>query len=617
MTHQVSSFRRRLAASAAVTVLALGTLALSGCEQQPAQTKQKDARAEPKAAPENYLSMAQPKASDGRALGLQPNSAPANSQAAPESYMQGMVAPAAPSEGFRYSQGSKFGLNDIAGGFESRPTPYAQYMQPPQGQPSYDKFPGAKPNAVKLTVVEPLSTFSADVDTASYAVVRKFLSGGSLPPTDAVRIEEMVNYFEYSYPLPETREQPFRPTVAVYRTPWNPDTQIVHIGIKGFDIAREQRPPANLVFLLDVSGSMASQDKLPLVQKSMRLLVNELGAKDRVSIVVYAGAAGMVLEPTPGTDKETILAAIDNLSSGGSTAGAEGIRQAYELARTSFIKSGVNRVILATDGDFNVGITDPEQLEAFVARERENGVTLTCLGFGTGNYNDALMQKLAQKGNGNAAYIDTLNEGRKVLVEQVGGTLFTIAKDVKFQVEFNPARVNEYRLIGYETRLLNREDFNNDKIDAGDIGAGHAVTALYEIVPAGSKAHMIDPLRYEAVKRPAPTTATGGEIAFLKMRYKLPSQDKSRLIERPITNSDIIADVKNAPADLRFAAAVAGFGQLLRADPHLKNFNLKNVVALAADARGPDESGYRAEFVQMVKLAQSLSLNRNGTGGPP
>jgi Ca-activated chloride channel family protein len=351
----------------------------------------------------------------------------------------------------------------------------------------------------------------------------------------------------------------------------------------------------------------------------MRLLVNELDAKDRVSIVVYAGAAGTVLEPTSGDDKGRILSALDDLSPGGSTAGAEGIRQAYQLARARFIKGGVNRVILATDGDFNVGITDPNQLEDFVERERESGVTLTVLGFGMGNYNDALMQKLAQKGNGNAAYIDTINEARKVLVEQMGGTLFTIATDVKFQIEFNPARVSEYRLIGYETRLLNREDFNNDKVDAGDIGAGHTVTALYEIVPVGSNGHLMDPLRYRAAT-PVPPANTTGEIAFLRMRYKPANEDKSRLIERPVTNGDVIDDVRRARDDVRFAVAVASFGQLLRNDPYMKNFGYEQVAELATGARGADQYGYRAELVQLVKLAQALpsmpALEREGQDGP-
>jgi len=565
------SFRQQLATSAAIAALLLGALVLAGCDQKQQRQAGESEPAKP-VTEEKDQYMAAPDA------------------AAPATTAMGRGMPYAP--------------------------------PPPMLAPApeiRDKFPDAKPNPVKLVSEEPVSTFSADVDTASYSVVRKFLNDGALPPGDAVRIEEMVNYFDYSYPLPEHRAQPFRPTVQVYQTPWNPDTQIVHIGIKGFDIARAERPAANLVFLLDVSGSMDEPNKLPLVKKAMRLLVNELGPNDRVSIVVYAGAAGMVLEPTSGGDKSKILAALDNLSAGGSTAGAEGIRQAYQLARASFMKNGVNRVILATDGDFNVGITDPNQLEDFVARERESGVSLSVLGFGMGNYNDALMQKLAQKGNGNAAYIDTINEGRKVLVEQIGGTLFTIAKDVKFQIEFNPARVSEYRLIGYETRLLNREDFNNDKVDAGDIGAGHAVTALYEIVPVGSNGHLMDPLRYRAATPVQPGNATG-EIAFLRLRYKLPNEDQSRLIERPVTERDL-QDLARANDDLRFAVAVAGFGQLLRNDPYMKNFGYAQVAGLANGARGTDPFGYRAEFVQLVRLAEALpampSLEQGGVGGAP
>ncbi len=570
MTHaapNLSLFRQRLATSAAIAALLLGALALAGCDglEKPAQ----DAKQPAKPATEKSKVAEQ----DADAI-------------------------------------SSFGRVQAVA-----PAPMPSMQPLPEVR---DKFPDAKPNPVKLVAEEPVSTFSADVDTASYAVLRKFLNDGALPPGDAVRIEEMVNYFDYSYPLPDSRTQPFRPTVAVYQTPWNPDTQIVHIGIKGFDIPRAERPTANLVFLLDVSGSMDEPNKLPLVKKAMRMLVDELDAKDKVSIVVYAGAAGMVLAPTSGAEKGKILAALDQLSAGGSTAGAEGIRQAYQLARASFIKNGVNRVILATDGDFNVGITDPNQLEDFVARERESGVTLSVLGFGTGNYNDALMQKLAQKGNGNAAYIDTINEARKVLVEQIGGTLFTIAKDVKFQIEFNPSRVSEYRLIGYETRLLNREDFNNDKVDAGDIGAGHAVTAMYEIVPVGSNGHLMDPLRYRKAT-PVPAGEAAGEIAFLRLRYKLPAEDKSRLIERPVGTGDII-DLKRASDDLRFAAAVAGFGQLLRNDPYMKDFGYSEVAELATGAKGPDAFGYRAEFVQLVRLAKALpalpALESDGQGGP-
>jgi Ca-activated chloride channel homolog len=466
-----------------------------------------------------------------------------------------------------------------------------------------EKYPDAKPNPVKVVKDEPVSTFSVDVDTASYGNVRRHLNEGRLPPTDAIRIEEMINYFEYAYALPENKAQPFAPTVKVYDTPWNPDTQLIHIGIKGYDIVPNQRPKANLVFLVDVSGSMQDENKLPLVKRSLRMLVEQLGDDDRISMVVYAGSAGMVLEPTSGADKQKILSKIDVLEAGGSTAGGEGIRQAYALAKQSFVKDGVNRVILASDGDFNVGITDPQALEDYVARERDSGVSLTILGFGGGNYNDLMMQKLAQAGNGNAAYIDTLNEARKVLVEEMSSTLFTIAKDVKLQVEFNPTQVAEYRLIGYETRLLDRTDFNNDKVDAGDIGSGHCVTALYEIVPVGSKARLTDPLRYGEPAQ-AIGSATSSEFALLRIRYKLPEETASKLIERPISRSDK-TEFSGLPEDLRFAAAVAGFGQLLKSSPHMKNFNYDSVIEIAQDAKGRDEIGYRSEFIQLARAAKT------------
>jgi Ca-activated chloride channel homolog len=467
-----------------------------------------------------------------------------------------------------------------------------------------ERYPGARPNAVKLTSQEPVSTFSLDVDTASYANVRRYLTQGTLPPVDAVRVEEMVNYFDYAYMLPRDRDVPFQPSVVVYPSPWNPDTQILHVGIKGYDIPRSERPKANLVFLIDTSGSMASADKLPLVKRSFQLLVEQLKADDHVSIVVYAGSAGMVLPPTPGWDKDTILASLDRLQSGGSTAGGEGIRQAYELAKSNFDRRGVNRVILATDGDFNVGITDPNALEAFVARERSSGVFLSVLGYGGGNYNDLLMQKLAQAGNGTAAYIDTLNEARKVLVDEMSSTLFTIAKDVKVQIEFNPERVAEYRLIGYETRMLNQTDFNNDKVDAGDVGSGHTVTALYEITPVGSRAQTTDPLRYG--KRVEPREAQS-ELAFVKIRYKLPTEDVSKLITRPVENRDIVSDFNRLPIDYRFAAVVAGSAQLLRHDPYIKSFDYGRAIEIAQAARGDDEFGYRNEFVQLLRQAQSAA----------
>lgn len=478
-----------------------------------------------------------------------------------------------------------------------------------------EKYRDVPANPVKIAATEPVSTFSADVDTASYSVVRRFLNDGRLPPSDAVRVEEMVNYFDYAYAVPQARDRPFQPTVAVYPTPWNADTEIVHIGIQGYGLPQGERPAVNLVLLLDVSGSMNAPDKLPLLQKSLSMLLKEMTARDRISIVVYAGSAGVVLEPTPGDQTAKITAALNNLSAGGSTAGGEGIRRAYELAEANMIKGGVNRVILASDGDFNVGITSPQQLEDFVARKRESGVTLTILGFGGGNYNDALMQTLAQAGNGNAAYIDNLNEARKVLVDEMSGTLFTIAGDVKFQIEFNPACIAEYRLIGYETRLLETADFNNDKVDAGDIGAGHRATAMYEVTHVGSAARLTDPLRYG---KPEAVAADCREMAHLKMRYKLPGETASKLIERPIVAADRSASLDRLNGDFKFAAAVAGFAQILRGDPYLKSFGYSRVMELAQAGKGADPFGYRAEFISLVRLAESatsltpLSHNRHG-----
>lgn len=475
-----------------------------------------------------------------------------------------------------------------------------------------DRFTNIEPNPVKLVREEPVSTFSIDVDTASYAFVRASLNRNVLPQKDAVRVEEMINYFPYDYPVPEDRAQPFRASIAVFPTPWNLETRLVHIGIKGYTPPATDRPRANLVFLIDTSGSMHAPDKLPLLQNAFKLLVSSLKPDDTIAIVTYAGSAGTALEPTKVSDKAKILSILDGIAAGGSTAGAEGIRQAYQLAEQNFDPAGVNRVILATDGDFNVGITDTEELKSFVERKRQAGVYLSVLGFGMGNYNDELMQTLAQNGNGNAHYIDSLSEARKVLVEEAGSTLFTIAKDVKLQVEFNPQTVSEYRLIGYETRLLHREDFNNDKIDAGDIGAGHTVTALYEIVPAGSKARLIDDLRYQAA--PQPNGQAGNEYGFLKIRYKLPDSDSSRLITAPITDAAAVDNLAAAPQEARFAAAVAAFGQILRGGRYTGSYGYDDVIALAQGARGSDEFGYRAEFINLVRLAKSAAalepLNR-------
>ncbi|MBI3672094.1 MAG: von Willebrand factor type A domain-containing protein, partial [Rhizobiales bacterium] len=439
----------------------------------------------------------------------------------------------------------------LAGGVVADMEQRQNYSYHDQGR---DKFTDIMPNPVKVTAEEPVSTFSIDADSASYGFVRGSLAQNVLPQKDAVRVEEMINYFPYDYAGPSDREAPFKATVTVMPTPWNPDTRLMHIGIKGFALNGQERPHANLVFLLDTSGSMDEANKLPLLRSSMKLLVDTLAPDDTVAIVTYAGNAGTVLEPTKAKDKSKIIAALDNLQAGGSTAGAEGIRQAYTLAEANFDRTGINRVILATDGDFNVGITDPEELKSFVERKRETGVYLSVLGFGRGNYNDQMMQTLAQNGNGNASYIDTLNEARKVLVDEASNTLFPIAKDVKIQVEFNPQTVSEYRLIGYETRLLNREDFNNDKVDAGEIGSGHTVTAIYEITPKDSKGKLVDPLRYGAARQ----ASGNGEYAFVKIRYKLPTEDKSRLITEPVTAAN-----EATSTEASFTAAVAGFGQLL------------------------------------------------------
>lgn len=485
-----------------------------------------------------------------------------------------------------------------AGGFIAQPMP---------GDVNRENYEDVPINGVKVAAQEPVSTFSIDVDTASYSNVRRMLNAGHLPPRDAVRIEEMINYFDYGYALPKSKAAPFETTVKIAPSPWSEGRQLMHVAVQGYDIAKDARPPLNLTLLIDVSGSMAADNKLPLAIKSLKMLVDELDADDKVSIVVYAGAAGAVLEPTSGADKARILAALDRLSAGGSTAGGEGLRLAYSLARQNFSKDGVNRVILLSDGDFNVGINNPEQLEDFVSRERESGIYLSILGFGGGNYNDLLMQKLAQAGNGIAAYIDTLNEGRKVLNDDLSGSMFPIANDVKIQVEFNPAKVAEYRLIGYETRLLNREDFNNDKVDAGEIGAGSSVTAIYEITPAGSPARLVDPSRYQPAPQPA-TAVHADEIAFLKVRYKLPGEDASRLITRPITAADEVPTLAQAPESTRFATAVAGYGSLLRGDPYLdKAFGWDAVIDLANGAKGKDTFGYRAEFVQLARLAKSAA----------
>ncbi|WP_394181864.1 von Willebrand factor type A domain-containing protein [Yoonia maritima] len=470
-------------------------------------------------------------------------------------------------------------------------------QSPVATQSTTETYANAAPNPLKITSEEPVSTLSIDVDTASYSVVRSSLSRGQLPPANAVRIEELINYFPYDYPAPDAGDAPFRTTVSSFETPWNPDTQLVHIALQGQMPALDDRPPLNLVFLIDTSGSMNSPEKLPLLKQSFRIMLDQLRAQDQVAIVEYAGSAGQVLAPTAASDRETILQALQSLGAGGSTNGQGGLEQAYAVADTMAEDGEVSRVILATDGDFNVGINNPEALKDFIADKRDTGTYVSVLGFGRGNLDDATMQALAQNGNGTAAYIDTLSEAQKVLVDQLSGALFPIAGDVKVQVEFNPARVAEYRLIGYETRALNREDFNNDAVDAGELGAGHTVTAIYEITAVGSPAQLSDPLRYA----PNTVAATSEELGYVKLRYKAPGEDISRLIETPIIGQSIPG------TEASFAAAIAGFGQLLRDDSYLGDWGYEDAIALANANRGDDSFGYRTEAVQLMRLAQSLS----------
>jgi Ca-activated chloride channel family protein len=460
-------------------------------------------------------------------------------------------------------------------------------------------------NPVKQVAEAPVSTFAVDVDSGSYANVRRFIMNGEQPPEDAVRVEEMINYFAYDYPAADDLATPFKATTHIVKTPWNPDTYLLEIGIKGYQ-PKGERPAANLVFLIDVSGSMEDPDKLPLLKSGMRMLASQLKAEDKVSIVVYAGAAGVVLEPTAGSERGKIQAALDQLQAGGSTAGGEGIELAYAMAKKGRIDGGINRIILATDGDFNVGVTDIDQLKKMIEENRKSGIALTTLGFGEGNYNDALMEQIADVGNGNYGYVDSLKEAKRLLVDQLAATIQTIAKDVKVQVEFNPAVVAEYRLIGYENRALQREDFNNDRKDAGEIGAGHTVTALYEIALKGSKGLTVDPLRYGT--EPAPTTAPSGkpeEFAFLRLRYKAPDGDVSKLIETPLASARLDKP-ESTNAELDFAAAVAAFGQKLRGGDYLKNYSYDQIAELAKVSRGSDEDGTRAEFIDLVELAKAL-----------
>lgn len=479
-----------------------------------------------------------------------------------------------------------------------------------------DQFAHFNDNPIKQVANDPVSTFSLDVDTGSYALVRQFLQQGRLPASDAVRIEELINYFSYSYPK-NKGQTPFSTDTELSTAPWQPEHYLLRIGVQAQDIQSAAMPPANLVFLVDVSGSMDEPNKLPLVISSLQMLTQQLRPQDKVSLVVYAGRTEVVLEPTAGNHKVDIQAALARLQAGGSTAGASALSLAYKMARKGYINNGINRILMATDGDFNVGVTDTNQLKDMVKRERETGITLSTLGFGQGNFNDEMMEQIADVGNGNYSYIDSLNEARKVLVDELGSTFNTVAKDVKVQIEFNPNLVSEYRLLGYENRQLNREDFNNDKVDAGDVGAGKSVTAIYEITPKTASPAM-DALRYQSGKLMATANQiiskpTNQELAFLKIRYKKPEGTQSILLTRPIANPSRITAFNNASDNQRFATAVAGFGQLLRQSTQMNNLTYAQVAQIAQQAKGNDPTGSKGEFVQLVKNAEVLAGKKEAT----
>lgn len=448
----------------------------------------------------------------------------------------------------------------------------------------------------------PLSTFSIDVDTASYSNLRRFLNDGQRPPKEAVRVEELINYFSYEYPQPNG-DRPFSINTEIAAAPWNPKHRLVQIGLQGKKIAPEKLPPSNLVFLIDVSGSMGDRNKLPLLKSAFRMLVSELNAEDKVSIVVYAGAAGVVLPPTPGSEKETILNAIEKLDAGGSTAGGEGIQLAYKLAEENFLEAGNNRVILASDGDFNVGISSDTELVKLIEGEREKGVFLTVLGFGSGNFQDAKMEKLANKGNGNYAYIDNQLEANKVLVKEMGGTLLTIAKDVKIQVQFNPEKVQAYRLIGYENRRLQAQDFEDDRKDAGELGAGHTVTALYEVIPVGVSLDV--EVADAAAAEPNPDPLADDKVLMqVNLRYKDPKGSESKLLSSTVVDTG--DNLENASENFKFAAAVASFGMVLRDSPYKGNASLEQALSLAKASQGVDLDGYRAEFIRLIQSSEKF-----------
>jgi Ca-activated chloride channel homolog len=496
-------------------------------------------------------------------------------------------------------------------GTYSNSTPTYFYNNDNDEESNTEAYSNIVENGFKNVNDNPVSTFSIDVDAASYSNVRRFLNQGQLPPAGAVRTEEMINYFKYQYPQP-TNNNPFSFNTEMSNCPWNKQNKLLLVGLQGKTIPTENLPASNLVFLIDVSGSMGEENKLPLVKSSLKLLTDQLREKDKISMVVYAGNAGLVLPATSGTEKDKIKKAIDALESGGSTAGGEGIQLAYKTALENFVKDGNNRVILCTDGDFNVGVSSDDDMVRLIEKERNKGVYLTALGYGMGNYKDSKMQQMADKGNGNNFYIDNISEAKKVLVNEFGGTLFTIAKDVKLQLEFNPAKVAGYRLIGYENRMLNKEDFNNDKKDAGELGSGHTVTALYEIIPAGVESDLLedaDPLKYQAANdNEMGSTKFSDELLTIKFRYKAPSKDKSDLITYTVKDDDI--SFAKTSDNFRFAAAVANFAMLLRNSEYKGNTNYTKVLAIANAAVGTDVEGYRKECIELIKTAETISNSK-------
>lgn len=484
--------------------------------------------------------------------------------------------------------------------------PASGYTVPVPQERNRDQFADYDPNPYKSVVQQPVSTFSADVDTASYSFVRQYVEEGNLPPSDSVRVEEMINYFDYDYKKPASDDEPFAASMSIVPTPWNPETKLLQIGLQGYEPPISKRPDMNLVFLIDVSGSMKAENKLPLLQKSFEILAKQLTRDDTISIVTYASQETVALKPTRGDKTDEILAAIRGLSAGGSTAGQAGMQMAYEQAAKKFKRNGTNRIILATDGDFNVGISDRDELMAYVSDRRDEDIYLSVLGFGQGNLKDDKMQAIAQNGNGIAAYIDSVREARKFFSSDMAKNLIPIANDLKLQVEFNPALVAEYRLIGYETRALNREDFSDDKVDAGDTGAGHAVTAIYEINPVGSKTAFVEPLRYTSEK-PEASSDFNNEYGFLKVRYKRPGKDTSRLITMAISVEDEFDGIRSAPPSTRFATAVAAYGLKLREDSQLEAMDWGKVADLARSARGDDPYGLRSEFVELVRNIEAMN----------